>query len=120
MPKSKKPRKQRKRFYQAPLHQKHKFLSAHLSPSLRKKFNRRSLPVRKGDTVKVMRGDFKGLKGKVREVDTKKLKVFVKNITRRKVDGSETPVPFKPSNLMIVEPVMEDPKRRRIVERGKK
>lgn len=119
MTKTKQPRKQRKRFYQAPLHQKHKFLSAHLSPSLRKRFNKRSLPVRKGDTVKIMRGSFKGLRGKVKEVNTKKLKVFVEGITRRKVDGSEVPVPLKPSNLMIVEAVMDDLKRRNIIERSK-
>jgi large subunit ribosomal protein L24 len=58
--KSKKPSKQRKAMYQAPLHRKHKLFSAHLSKELRKQWNKRSLPVRKGDEVKIMRGKFKG------------------------------------------------------------
>jgi len=120
MIKSKKPSKQRKFLYQAPLHLRHKFLSAHLSKELRKQWNRRSLSLRKGDEVKVMKGKFKGTRGKISKIDLKKLKVYIENIKRRKVSGEEVHVPLRPSNLLILNPVMKDPKRKKIVQRSKK
>ena len=71
-PKSKKPRKQRKFLKLAPLHIRRKMIAAHLSKELREKYKRRSIPVRKGDEVKIMRGEFKGMIGKIVKVDTKK------------------------------------------------
>ena len=118
--KSKKPSKQRKAFYQAPLHKKHKFLAAHLSKELKKQWKRRSLSLRKGDEVKVMRGKFKGTSGKVSKVDLKELKVYIENVKRKKVSGEEVQVSIHPSKLMITNPVMDDPKRKEIIERGKK
>ena len=55
-----KPSKQRKMFFNAPLHKKRKWIAAHLEESLLLKYDRRSLPVVKGDTVRVMRGSFRG------------------------------------------------------------
>ena len=118
--KSKKPTKQRKALYQAPLHKKHKLLSAHLSKDLRKQFNKRSLPVRKGDEVKVMRGKFKGVTGKISRVDLKKLKVYVDNVKRKRVSGEEVHVPIYASNLMIINPILEDSRRKKVIERSKK
>jgi large subunit ribosomal protein L24 len=110
---SKKPSKQRKSLYQAPLHKRHKLMSAHLSKELRKQMKRRSLPVRKGDEVKVMRGKFKGTVGKISKVDMKRLRVYMENIKRKKVSGEEVSIPINPSKLLIVNAVMEDIKRRK-------
>jgi len=120
MMKSKKPSKQRKYFYQAPLHKKHKLVSAHLSKELRMQMKRRSLPIRKGDEVKVMRGKFKGTTGKVSEVDLKRLRIYIENIKRKKVSGEEIHVPINPSKVMITNPVLDDPERKKVVERGNK
>lgn len=120
MVKSKKPSKQRKFLYQAPLHIRHKFLSAHLSKELRKQWNRRSLFLRRGDEVKIMKGKFKGTKGKVSKIDLKELKVYIENVKRRKVSGEEVHVPIRSSNLLILNPVMKDSKRKKIVQRSKK
>ncbi len=116
---SKKPRKQRKALYEAPLHKRQKLVSAHLSKELREKFGKRSLPVRKGDEVKIMRGEFKGRTGKVREVDLKKLRIYVEGITRRKSTGEEVHVPIHPSNVMIINADMSDKMRVKIIERAK-
>jgi len=117
--KSKKLSKQRKALYQAPLHRKHKLLSAHLSKELRKQWNKRTLPIRKGDEVKVMRGKFKGSTGKISRTDLKKLKVYIENIKRKKVSGEEVFVPIHPSNLLIISPIMDDPKRKKVIDRKK-
>lgn len=118
--KSKKPSKQRKAFYQSPLHKKHKFLASHLSKELRSQWKRRSLPLRKGDEVKVMRGKFEGTTGKISKIDLKDLKVYIENVKRKKVSGEEVQVPIHPSKLMITNPIMDDPKRKKIIERGRK
>jgi large subunit ribosomal protein L24 len=118
-PKSKKPRKQRKFLYKAPLHLRRKMISAHLSKELREQYKRRSLPLRKGDEVKVMRGEFKGTVGKVVKIDTKKYKVYVDTVKKKRSVGTEYLVPISPSNLMIVKLNLDDKYRLKILERGK-
>ncbi|MBI2545172.1 MAG: 50S ribosomal protein L24 [Candidatus Aenigmarchaeota archaeon] len=75
-PTSKAPGKQRKFLHDAPLHLKRKILSSHLSKELKAKYTRRSLAVRKGDEVHVMRGKFKGKTGK----NPSKLKIINLNL----------------------------------------
>ena len=60
---SKKPSKQRKRFFNAPLHKRGKIMSVNLSPELRNKYGKRSIPIRVGDKVRIMRGDNRGIEG---------------------------------------------------------
>jgi len=117
---SKKPKKQRKYRYNAPLHIRHKLVSANLSKELRKRYGRRSFPLRKGDTVKVMRGKFKKKQAKIEQVDLKKLKVYLEGISREKQSGVKSPLPLDPSNLQIIELNLEDKKRIEAVERNKK
>ncbi|MDI9623928.1 MAG: 50S ribosomal protein L24 [Methanothermobacter sp.] len=116
-PRSKQPRKQRKFLHNAPLHIRHKIMSANLSKELRKEYNRRSLPVRKGDKVEIMRGDFKGHQGRIEKVDLKNYKVYVEGATIQKVDGTTTYFPIHPSNLQIIELNLEDEKRIKVLER---
>jgi len=118
-PKSKKPRKQRKFLYNAPLHLRRKMISAHLSKELREQYKRRSLPLRKGDEVKVMRGEFKGTVGKIVKIDTKKYKVYIDTVKKKRSVGTEYLVPISPSNLMIVKLNLDDKYRLKMLERGK-
>jgi large subunit ribosomal protein L24 len=118
-PKSKKPRKQRKFLYNAPLHLRRKMISSHLSKELRQQYKKRSLSLRKGDEVKVMRGEFKGVLGKVVRIDTKKYKVYVDTVKKKRSIGTEYLVPLSPSNLMIVKLNLDDKYRMKILERGK-
>ena len=114
---SKQVRKQRKYRYNAPLNIKHKFLSAQLSKELRKKYNKRSLPLRKGDDVIVKIGNFKNTKGKIEKINLRKGKVFVSNVFITKLDGNKVFSPLDPSNLMITELELNDKKRMKILER---
>ena len=108
---SKQPRKQRKYSANAPLHLKRKLLNVNLSKELRKKYGKKNISVRKGDTIKVMRGKFKKKQGKVTEVILKREKIFVEKIQIKKRDGSTVNVPLKASNLQIIELNAEDRKR---------
>lgn len=109
---SKSPKKQRKYRSNAPLHIKQKFTSVHLSKELRTKYERRNLSIRKGDKVKISRGQFKKKSGKVTDVNIKTGKIYVEGIETIKKDGSKTLYPLDPSNLIITELVLEDKKRK--------
>ena len=114
---SKQPRKQRKFRANAPLHLRRKMISVSLSKNLREKHDKRNFPVRKGDNVSIMRGEFKGKSGKIESVNMKKMKVVIDGIYRTKKDGSKVAVMFEPSNLQIKELVLEDKKRKVSLER---
>ncbi len=103
--------------YNAPLHVARRFLSAHLSKELRQKHGKRNLMLRKGDTVKIMVGQFKKKIGLVENVDVKHKKVFVENVYAVKKDGTKLPRAVHPSNLMITILNLEDKVRKKILER---
>ena len=117
--KSIKPKKQRKAVYKAPLHKRQKLVRAHLSKELIKQYKKRSLGLRKGDEVKIVRGGFKGKTGKISDVDLKKLRVYIEGIKRKKTTGEDVNVPFNASNLILTNPLMDDPKRKAILQRVK-
>ena len=108
---SKQPRKQRKALYNAPAHARGKHLSAALSKDLRAQLCKRSLPIRTGDKVSVVRGDFKGHEGEVLTVDYNSYKVTIEEVTLSKPDGTATFLPVDPSNLVIIEADLKDDRR---------
>ena len=112
------PRKQRKFLANAPLHARHKFLSANLSKLLREKYGKRNLPLRKGDEVLVMRGAHYKKKAKVASVDLKNTRVVLENIQRTKKDGSKVNVFFHPSVLQIETLNLDDKERLTSLNRG--
>ena len=114
---SRQPRKQRKYLANAPLHIRHKLISAHLSKELRKKYGKRNFPLRKGDSVKVMRGEYKKKTGKIESVNMGKLKVLLEGVYKSKKDGTKIKVYFQPSNLMIEELNLDDKKRTEALNR---
>jgi len=95
------PRKQGKFRYNAPLHLRTKFLSAHLSDALIEKHKRNSAVVRKGDEVLVMRGQFKKKTAKVTRVDTKDSKLYLEGLNITKRDGTKVEVAIDPSNVRL-------------------
>ncbi len=105
------PSKQRKAQFNAPLHIRRKFLAAPLAEDMRKKVGVKSAPVRAGDKVKVMRGQYKGTVGKVDRTDTSSVRVYVTGVEVTKKNGAKTLYPIHPSNLLITEPVLSDKRR---------
>jgi len=112
------PRKQRKWRANAPLHVRSKLVSAHLSKELRKQYDRRSVPVRKGDEVTVKRGEFTGKTGKVMKVDMQKLRIFVDGVKCKRASGQESNVAVDPSNLMIMKLNMDDKERVKSIQKS--
>ncbi|RFA98543.1 50S ribosomal protein L24 [Pyrobaculum aerophilum] len=114
------PRKQRLSLYKAPLHLRRKLFNAKLSPELAKKLGVKRLPVRRGDTVLILRGDFKGVTGKVVKVDLKRVRIYVEGATRTNSRGQTVYYPIHPSKVMIVDVDLSDKARQKIIERRKK
>ena len=112
-----KPRTQRRRLFQAPAHVRHQHFAAPLSPELKKRHGTNAVPVRVGDTVRIMRGDRKGVEGKVNRVDRAKYRIFVEGVTRTKVDGSTIPISIHPSKAMITGLDLNDKWRKKTLER---
>jgi large subunit ribosomal protein L24 len=113
------PGKQRKRLFNAPAHIRHKLMAAPLSPELLAQRGIKTLPVRKGDTVRIMRGDHKGFEGKISRVDLKHYRIYLEGLTREKVDGTAVFVGVHPSKVMIKTLNLDDKVRKAILERKK-
>ena len=92
-------------------------LSAMLDKELRKTYKKRSLPLRKGDEVVIMRGSHKGKLGKITDVDMKRMKIYVDNAKIKKASGQEVRASVDPSNLKIIKLNIDDKKRMKFMER---
>ena len=75
--------------------------AASLSSELRKKFGRRSARINKGDTVKILRGEFYGTAGKVTKILTRKNSITIDGVKREKVKGEKIDVPIHATNVII-------------------
>lgn len=113
-------RKQRKYRFNAPKHRQHKMIAAHLDKALRKQYGTRTIGIRKGDEVVVMRGSFRKKHGTVSSVILEKRKIQVDNIKRKKVSGQEVNIYLDPSNVKIVKLNLEDAKRLKILRKKSK
>ncbi|MFH0712153.1 MAG: 50S ribosomal protein L24 [archaeon] len=111
-----KPRKQRKFLVNAPNHIRRKLMGATLDKRLRAKHGVRSIEVRKGDEVKVMRGKFAKKQGKVGGVDVKNCRIQIDGLQREKKGGEKVMTWFHPSSVKIV--VLDDSDKRRFKRKG--
>ncbi|KAK4187599.1 translation protein SH3-like domain-containing protein [Podospora australis] len=94
-------RKSRKAHFKAPSSVRRDIMSAPLSKELREKYNVRSIPIRKDDTVTIVRGTNKDKEGKVTSVYRLKYVIHVERVTRDKATGQSVPLGIHPSNVVI-------------------
>ena len=116
---SSKPRKQRKVLYGGKINIRRKMLGAALSDRLRKKHGVKTIPVRQGDSVRISKGDFSGIDGKVIEADAEKNSLLIEGVTRENVSGTAIRVPIHSSNVVITILNLDDKWRKRKLERKK-
>jgi large subunit ribosomal protein L24 len=111
----KNPGKQRKMLFNAPAHLRHKQMGAPLSSELTASNGAKTLPVRKGDTVRILRGDNKGFEGKVSRVDLKAYRIYMEGLTREKVDGTNIFIAVHPSKVQIRKLNLDDKYRKETI-----
>ncbi|MFQ5831144.1 MAG: 50S ribosomal protein L24 [Candidatus Thorarchaeota archaeon] len=115
-PSSKAPKKQRRRIYKSPLHSRRNMLKCRLDEFLQEEYGMRSMRIKRGDLVRIMRGQFRDTEGKVIAVDYRNIRVHLENATVTRADGKEAQIPMHPSNLMLVKLELDDD-RKRILEK---
>jgi large subunit ribosomal protein L24 len=104
-----KPTTIRKRMlYKASKHLLSKQLGSHLAKDLKEKHSCKSMRVIEGDSVKVLRGEFKGIEGKVTKVSTEKRGIAIEGIKREKLKGGNVDIYIHPSNVVITSLNLED------------
>ncbi len=116
-PSSKAPKKQRRRIYKSPLHSRRNMLKCRLDEFLQEEYGIRSMRIKKGDLVRIMRGQFRDTEGKVIAVDYRNIRVHLENATVTRADGKEAQIPMHPSNLMLVKLELDDDRKRIIEEK---
>ena len=97
-----------------------KNVSVHLSKDLISKYGIKNFPVRKGDLVRIVRGDAEkdeklnivGKEGKVIKIITDEGKVIIENINIAKADGKMKPRKLDPSAIVVTKLILEDKKRK--------
>ena len=83
-------------------HKRDKFLGANLSVNLREQHNKRSMRVIKGDTVRILRGEYVGIEGKVEKVNTVRSTLSIEGVQREKIRGGNVKVQIHASNVQII------------------
>jgi large subunit ribosomal protein L24 len=96
-----------------------KHIRSTLSDNLRKEYNKRNARVIKGDTVKVLRGEYKNVEGKVEKVKTGRSTLFIEGIQREASKGGKVKVQIHSSNVMITSLNLHDKNRSNVVRKVK-
>jgi ribosomal protein uL24 len=107
------PRRQRRALYTAHTSERRRRMSVPLSRELRKRFRRRSLPLRKGDTVRVLAGSFKGREERVARINRRAYSVTLDNVTLKTADEKLKPLDLRSGRLVITRLNLSDAWRRR-------
>ena len=112
-----KPTKSRnQQIYKATNQVRSKQLTTNLSKQLRKKFGRRNARILSGDTVKIIRGEYKGIDGKVKKILTEKNSIAVEGVQKEKLKGGKIDISIHSSNVVITSVKTDDKWRVKILE----
>ncbi|WP_371504911.1 50S ribosomal protein L24 [Nitrosopumilus adriaticus] len=87
--------------FRATFQTRSKQLGSTLSKDLRKKYGKRSVRAIEGDSVTILRGEFKGVEGKISKVSTQKSSVAIDGVKKEKTKGDKFDVYIHTSNLLV-------------------
>jgi large subunit ribosomal protein L24 len=100
-------------------HKREKLLGANLSENLRNQHNKRSMRVIKGDTVRILRGEYVGIEGKVEKVNTERSTLSIEGVQREKIRGGKVKVQIHASNVQIISVNTDDDYRMKGTQKAK-
>jgi large subunit ribosomal protein L24 len=109
---SAKPSKVRRRMFSASSRRLGKIINARLSDDLRTKYAFKTVRIKKGDSVRIVRGEYAGVEGKVTGVVTRDGAITVEGVYRERVKGEQTPVKISASKVLITSLNLEDKLRK--------
>ena len=91
-------------------------LRAPLSSELKSKYGKNSIRVRIGDSVKLTKGEYTGVEGKVQKVFPVEGRLTIEGVTREKIAGGTTPIRISASNVLVTALNLDDKFRRARLE----
>ena len=91
-----------------PKHVRDAMICSSLADNLREQYTRKSVRVKKGDNVRVMRGEYSGIEGKIEKVNTQRGTLAIEGVQREKVRGGNVKVQIHASNVQIIGLKLED------------
>ena len=97
-----------------------KQICAPISKELRKKYSRRSIRIMPDDIVKVVRGEYKGLTGKVTKISMQSSGVAIEGNKKEKLKGEKIDVYIHSTNMIITSLNTDDKWRLKILEKKPK
>ena len=97
-----------RQIYRAVNNIRSKQIGTTLSKQLRQKYHRRSIRIVNGDTVKILRGEYKGIDGKVTKISLDKNSIAVEGVQREKLKGGKIDLYIHSSNAVITSLNTED------------
>ena len=100
-------------------HKREKLLGANLSENLRNQHKKRSMRVIKGDTVRILRGEYVGIEGKVEKVNTERSTLSIEGVQREKIRGGKVKVQIHASNVQIISVNTDDEYRMKGTQKAK-
>jgi large subunit ribosomal protein L24 len=100
-------------------HKRGKLLGANLSENLREQYSKRSMRVIKGDTVRILRGEYVGIEGKVEKVNTERSTLSIEGVQREKIRGGNVKVQIHASNVQIISVNTDDEYRMKGAQKAK-
>lgn len=100
-------------------HKLDKHIRSPLSENLRSEYKKRNARVIKGDTVKVLRGEYKNVEGKVEKVKTGRSTLFIEGIQREASKGGKVKVQIHSSNVIITSFNLHDKNRSNVIRKVK-
>ncbi|HYA84984.1 MAG TPA: 50S ribosomal protein L24 [Candidatus Bathyarchaeia archaeon] len=103
-----------------PNHLRDSRVGSTLSDNLREQYGTRSCRLIKGDTVRVVRGEYSGIEGKVEKVNTQRGTLSIEGIQREKVKGGNVKVQIHSSNLIITGLNLDDKYRKNKLQKNVK
>ncbi len=98
-------------------HKLDKHIRSPLSENLRNEYNKRNARVIKGDTVKVLRGEYKNVEGKVEKVRTGRSTLLIEGIQREASKGGKVKVQIHSSNVIVTSFNLHDKNRSNIIRK---
>jgi large subunit ribosomal protein L24 len=98
-------------------HKLDKHIRSPLSENLRNEYNKRNARVIKGDTVKVLRGEYKNVEGKVEKVRTGRSTLLIEGIQREASKGGKVKVQIHSSNVIITSFNLHDKNRSNVIRK---
>ena len=87
--------------YQATFQTRSKQLGSPLSKDLQKKYGKKSTRAIEGDTITILRGEFKGVSGKITKISTEKTSVTIEGVKKEKTKGDKFDVYIHTSNVVV-------------------